>query len=95
MRVYDWKSSDTRDIVVCYTFGEGWFFHAETKSATDYLNKLSGPDFKWAFVKNLDDGILTTENKSSFDMIYETLKGTNFVVDLHLGESAWERGESK
>jgi hypothetical protein len=95
MRLYDWKSGNTRDIVISYTFGHGWEINAETRSASGYLNSLSGPDLKWASVQNIDDGVLYTENKDSFDMLFKIIKGTNYVVDLHLGESAWERGESK
>tara|TARA_R100001086_G_scaffold236851_2_gene160562 strand:- start:195 stop:461 length:267 start_codon:yes stop_codon:yes gene_type:complete len=87
MKLYDWKSNDTRDMFISYTFGHGWEINAESKSATDYVNKLSGPDFKWASVQNIDDGVLYTENKASFDMLFKIIKGTNFVVDLHLGES--------
>jgi len=87
MRLYDWKSSDTRDMFISYTFGQGWEINAESKSATDYVNKLSGPDFKWASVQNIDDGVLYTDNKASFDMLFNIIKGTNYVVDLHLGES--------
>ena len=85
MRLYDWKSNDTRDIVIkkTTTFGEGWEFKAESKSATEYLNRLSGPDLEWASVENYDDGVLWTENKASFDMLFKIIEGTNFVVDLH------------
>tara|TARA_R100001443_G_scaffold115734_1_gene134199 strand:+ start:139 stop:366 length:228 start_codon:yes stop_codon:yes gene_type:complete len=72
---------------ISYTFGQGWEINAESKSATDYVNKLSGPDFKWASVQNIDDGVLYTDNKASFDMLFNIIKGTNYVVDLHLGES--------
>tara|TARA_B100000519_G_C13893471_1_gene274032 strand:- start:194 stop:478 length:285 start_codon:yes stop_codon:yes gene_type:complete len=93
MKLYDRKSNDTRDIVISNThlfdrydnFKKGWEFNAETKSATDYLNSLSGPNYK--FVQTLDNGVLWTENKASFDLLFKIIKGTNFVVDLHLGES--------
>jgi hypothetical protein len=87
MRVYDWKSSDTRDIVIIHnTLSEVWGFYAETKSASNYFEQLCGPDLEWASVHS-DDGVLYTENKPSFDMLFKIIKETNFVVDLHLGES--------
>ena len=87
MRLYDWKSSDTRDIVIIHnTSGKSWEFNAETKSASNYFDQLCGPNLEWASVHS-DDGILYTENKASFDMLFNIIKGTNFVVDLHLGES--------
>ena len=86
MRLYDWKSNDTRDIIISHPFGESWEFNAETKSASEFFNQLCGPDLEWASVHS-DDGVLYTENKPSFDMLFNIIKGTNYVVDLHLGES--------
>jgi len=87
MKVYDWKSNDTRDIVIIHdTSRKCWQFDAETKSASNYFNQLCGPDIEWAFVHSYVDG-LYTENQASFDMLFKIIKGTNFVVDLHLGES--------
>ena len=86
MRVYDWKSNDTRDIIISHPFENSWSFYAETKSASEYFNQLSGRSLEWASVHS-DEGILYTDNKASFDMLFKIIKETNFVVDLHLGES--------
>ena len=97
MKFYNWKSSQTRDLVAMKSIavgGEGktgYIIEAETTTAIKYINKImssiqhDGLNSKWISVDQAEENVLFFDSKSVFLKFMNVLLNTNFILDDHVG----------